>query len=264
MANKKASVDYRKIKKILNNYYTFTFKMPKTGKDFTPQQKSAITRKLNRIKPYLNKDLSINKSEVTFLKYPEHHKLPGVDGIRADKGLIYKWPNAELKKSRVEKNKYLIVVNPKIKKGAKLMQKRRDIFIPFPKRIQHNPNLISAFVERMKKKYRPHAVQWSYRDTRSRAIFDIEKLELYISDPEEENDFSYIRELIEWAVKKYKNLLSSDDKKRKAAEQRFIKSNTYQLLDTMERQDFWAGLNYFRSARRDDFTYNGVFFVYFL
>lgn len=256
--------EYRRIYKGLRAFFDFSFKLPYYTKEFTPQQKSAITRKYLRVAPYIDNDFKVNVAEVTFLKYPKGSKLPGVDGVRTNKGLIYKWPKAQVKKSKVEKNKWRVIVRPKVRKGAMLMEKRVDIFIPFPKKILHDVNAISDFVRDIKEKYAPVGIQWGYEGTQRRHVFDIEKLELYISTEPEDNVFSHTRKLVEYVVKKYRNIMSTNELKRKASQENFINSETYQLLDEPERHDFWAGLNYYRSARRDDFTYNGIFLVYYL
>jgi hypothetical protein len=256
--------EYRRIYKGLRAFFDFSFKLPHHTKEFTKQQKSAITRKYMRVAPYIDNNFKVKTEEVTFLKYPKRSRLPGVDGVRTNKGIIYKWPKAQVKKSKVEKNQWRVIVRPKVRKGAMLMEKRVDIFIPFPKKILHDIKAIEIFVRQIKEKYAPVGIQWGYEGTQRRHVFDIEKLELYISTEDVDNQFSQMRELVEYVVKKYKLLLSPDAEKRKKAIQKFINSETYQLLDASQRQDFWAALNYYRSARRDDFTYNGIFLVYYL
>lgn len=263
MAQKKRkAIDYRALKKALSKYYDFSFKTPRGKKDFTPQQKSAITRKYKKIAPYINDDFTPDYESISFLKYPEHSTLPHIDGVRTDRGLFYKYPQAELKLSKVEKNKWLVVVNPKIKKGAQMIQKRRDVFIPFPKSVLSDPNKIAEFVNKIRLKYRPHGIQWGLEKSTSRSLFDIEKLNLYISGGED-NDFDFIRQLAERAERQYKNLHSSDDKKREAVKKKIIKSDWYLFLDEQQRGDFWAAINYLKSARREG-VYNGVFLVYYL
>lgn len=255
--------EYRQLYKNLRLFFNFTFKLPHHTKEFSPQQKSSITRKYEKIRDYINEDFSIKKTEVSFLKYPKRGKLVGVDGVRTDKGIFYKWPNATVKKSKVEKNKYVVVILPKERPGAEMVKRRADIFIPFPKRVRHDPLAIAEFVNTIIEKYSPISIQWGYVNTRRRNFFDIEKLELYLTT-DEPNDFTPVRELIEFVVKRYRNLLSSDKEKREKAQKSFAKSETYNLLSDFERRDFWAGLNYYRSARRDDFEYNGIFLVYYI
>lgn len=181
MKKKKASFDYRAIYKMLKKYFDFSFKIPHHKKDFTSQQKSAITRKYLKVIPYLDSNWAINKEEVTFLKYPKNSKLPGVDGIRTKSGLIYKWPQAKLAKSKIEQNKWLVVVNPKIKKGAQMVQKRRDIFFPFPKSIRDDILKIQRYVDMLVEKYKPHSIMWSAASKRERVSYDPELFNLYFS-----------------------------------------------------------------------------------
>lgn len=259
---KKAVIDYRALYKALRKYFVFSFPLPRGKKGFTPQQKSAITRKYEKIRPYIKADFTPDLENISFLKFPEHSTLPHVDGVRTDVGLFYKYPQAELKLSKIEKNKWLVVVNPKIRKGAQMIQKRRDVFIPFPKSVLHDPNKIADFVNKIRVKYRPHGIQWGLEHSTSRSLFDIEKLNLYISGGED-NDFDFIRQLAERAERQYKNLHSSDDKKREAVKKKIIKSDWYLFLDDLQRSDFWAAINYLKSARREG-VYNGIFLIYYL
>jgi hypothetical protein len=256
--------EYRRLYKGLRAFFDFSFKLPYYTKEFTPQQKAAITRKFSRVSPYIDDNFKVKTDEVTFLKYPKRSRLPGVDGVRTNKGIIYKWPKAQVKKSKVEKNQWRVIVRPKVRKGAMLMEKRVDIFIPFPKKILHDIKAIELFVRQIKEKYAPVGIQWGYEGSRHRHVFDIQKLELYISTDDMEFNFGGMREVVDAATKKYKNLLSPDKETREKANARFMNSDLYAFLDDLQRRDFWAGLNYYRSARRDDFTYNGIFLVYYL
>lgn len=56
--------DYREIKKRLNRYHKFTFRMPRKGKDFTPQQKAAITRAWESYGGFIN---GVNKNKKAFI-----------------------------------------------------------------------------------------------------------------------------------------------------------------------------------------------------
>lgn len=268
-AKQKATADYRALKKVLNQFFTFSFPMPKKGKDFTAQQKSAITRKWEKVAPYLNDKNKIDLTQYSFLKYPEiregvFSRLSNVDGIRTDAGLIYKWPKTTVKESSREKGKFLVVIDPTVKdKYGREQQKRRDVFFPFPEKIKRNINLIQQYVDKLREKYRPQFIQWSYENTRSRIIFDIEKLNLYMPS-DTENDLDDLREIAEQAIKQFKNLISPDSKKRERALEKFKKSELYGLLDREELPDIFAHFNYIRAAKNSQQTYNGVFFIYYL
>jgi hypothetical protein len=231
----KSNFDYRAIKKALSKYFKFSFKTPHKSKDFTPQQKAAITRKYLKVLPYIDGNFNANKDEVTFLKYPKGQKLAGVDGVRTDTGLFYKWPQAELKKSKLQKNKWLVVVNPKIQRGAKLMQKRRDVYFPFPPSVLHDIRRIREYVEKLKEKYRPHDIMWAIKEKRERVIYDPELFDLYFSN-------AFLKE--------------SDDE--------ILDSDEYAEMDTVERGDIWKRRKMRKKHEDTPDYYIGVFFVYYL
>jgi hypothetical protein len=57
--------NYRALKKRLNRYHKFTFNMPRKGKDFTPQQKAAITRSWDSYGEFIRQVESGKKSYVS-------------------------------------------------------------------------------------------------------------------------------------------------------------------------------------------------------
>lgn len=230
-SKKKKPVDYRALKKVLNRYYDFTFKTPRSGKDFTPQQKSAISRKWKKIVPYIQGDGSIDKDEVSFLRYPEHSKLPHIDGVRTDRGIIYKFPQAELKKTR--DGKTVVVVNPKIKKGLTMVQKRRDIFFPFPPSVQKDIRKIEKWVDQLKEKYGPHDIMWGYSGKRERTRYDPELFNMYFS---EENLW----------------------------DENYEETEDFENLDFVEKIDVWKTRKFRRKHEETPNFYNGVFFTYYL
>lgn len=180
MKKNQKNFDYRALKKALSKYFKFNFKLH-AKKKLTPQQKSAITRKFQKIYPYIDGNFNPNTSDVTFIKYPKGSTLPNIDGVRTDAGVFYKWPQAELIKNKNKKNSYTVVVAPKILKGATLMEKRRDYFYPFPKSIVDSIDKIKVFVEMLKNKYNPHDIMWSTRDLRERQAYLPETFDLYFS-----------------------------------------------------------------------------------
>lgn len=231
--------NYRQLYKELRKYFEFSFKLPQHKKDFSPQQKSAITRKYTKIYPYIDGNFKPDLTEITYLKYPKtstgFNRLKGVDGIRTDFGLFYKWPQAQLKKSKIEKNRWLVVVNPKIKKGQRLVQKRRDIFFPFPDSIKGDINRIQSYVERLKEKYHPHDIMWAVHGQRERTRYEPELFDLYFSN-------SYLKETDE-------QILNSED---------------YEDMDSVERSDLWKRRKMRKKVDDDYNFYIGVFFIYYL
>lgn len=263
---KSNTIDYFALKKALAPFFHFSFKAPSSrskNKDFKSQQKSALTRAYEKIAPYLDEHLKLKTREVSFLVYPPRNKLSGVDGIRTNKGLVYKYRDAHLKKLKNTKNKWLIVVKPVIEQEGKKKIKRTDLFFPFPKKILYNSNEIERFVAMLVRKYKPDEVMWSYKDSKNKHQFDPARFDLYFGN-ETENEYGQVRELTDFILKKFKNLLSIDKKKFEKAKYNLIDSDTYQMLEYWEQNDFWAALNYRRNARRTDFTYNGVWFIYYV
>ena len=205
-------IDYFALKKGLAPYIAFSFKAPSRGKDFTTQQKSAITRAYNKIGSYLDENYKVKTNEVTFLKYPEKSKLPNIDGIRTQKGLFYKFRDAKLKRLKGSK-KWVIVVNPKIidKQTKKLTQKRRDIFFPIPKKYMTSIDNIKRYVDALKEKYGPHDIMWSYAGKRERTQYDPELFDLYFSTlsgvsetSEEFEDLTHLEKITVYKVKKFR------------------------------------------------------------
>lgn len=241
---KTQSTNYHSLKKALAPYFKFSFKAPPKNKQFKNQQKSAIVRAFNKISEYLNKDFTVKKNEVTFLKYPvkpKVSKLPHVDGVRTSKGLFYKMPFASLKQLRDSK-KWVVVVNPKIKRKKRrfvedefvdydvLVQKRRDIFFPIPEKYLTDINKIKHYVHQLREKYRPHDIMWSYSGKRERVRYEPELFDMYFS-----------------------NIDLIDEK-----------SNEFSELDIVEKTDVWKTKKFKKKYNETPNYYNGVFFVYYL
>lgn len=152
-ASKPAQLDYRQLKKQLNKYHRFSFGMPPKGRGFTPQQKSAITRKYNELKTMLKRTMVKNTATfipVNYNKIPKK-KIKELEGVVTNKGIFFKYPNAEIKRDR--KTKRLIVTTT--------FGKRREIFIPFPDEVKYDFDLIVEFVAKMEKRYKPDYIRWS-------------------------------------------------------------------------------------------------------
>lgn len=235
MSKKRDVIDYRALKKGLDRYHHFNFSAPRKNKSFKPQQKSALTRMYKKIAPYINSDFSLDSKHITFLRYPEHSTLPHIDGIRTSRGLFYKWPQAKLKKSLIEKHKWLVVVNPKVKKGQTLVQKRRDIFYPFPDRVINDIEKIQKYVDLLVEKYKPHDVMWSILDKRERNRYNPEIFDLYFSN--------YFLE---------------------ESEEEILDSEEYEEMDFTEKAEVWKRRKMRHKHSEMPEYYNGVFLVYYL
>ena len=163
---KKKNFDYRRAKKMLNRYHKFSFKTPSKSKDFSPQQKAAITRQMKRLGDQLSK-----------IQSGDHKFIPGkklVDGIVTNKGTILPYPKAEVKKQKKYKTY-------KITPVWTSFGKRREVFLPFPKRVAASMELIKKFVEHFMKIYKPDYVRWAVKNMRSSHVFDPGKYSLYAS-----------------------------------------------------------------------------------
>lgn len=233
--NKISPKTYRAWFKVLRAYYVFGFGLPHYRKDFTPQQKSSISRRMAKLFPYFDNNFNIDKSEYTFLKYPEGSKLPHIDGVRTDAGIIYKWPQASLKKSRIEKNKWLVVINPTIRRGMKLMQKRRDVFFPFPPSVIKSIDRIQDYVALLMEKYKPHDIMWNTSGKRERVQYDPELFSLYFS-----NAF----------------LEQTDDELKN--------DEDFQEMDFIEKTDVYKRRSMRKKHEDTPDYYTGVFFIYYL
>jgi len=171
MANKTKSIDYRDLKKYLNGAHRFSFKMPRKGKDFTPQQKSAITRKFNELGKLVQKDRS---EKITFIQYPKGSKLPHIDGHRTNKGIFYKYAGATAKKIKQGGRKvYAIELNYKDIKG--------ELFIPFPGAIINDPIKIQTWIAAIQKKYKPKRIRMSVNGGRGSQKYDPKQMNYYMA-----------------------------------------------------------------------------------
>lgn len=152
--------------------------MPRAGTDFTPAQKSAITRAYNK---YFGQIALVNDGIKSFIPYPKkknkRNLLKNVDGIRTNKGIFYKYPGAK-PQVKVEDGK-------KITRIVIRYKKLREIFIPFPLHIMHSMELILDFVELMLRKYSynpPDYILWSVYGNRGAENFDPDYFFTYGND----------------------------------------------------------------------------------
>jgi hypothetical protein len=278
----KKQIDYRALKKALSKYFDFSFKLHAKRK-VTPQQKSAITRKFQKIYPYIDGNFNPLNDEVTFIKYPKGSTLPNIDGIRTDAGIFYKWPQAELIKNKDKKNSYTVVVAPKILKGATLMEKRRDYFYPFPKSIIDNIDKIKIFVDKLKEKYNPQDIMWSTRDLRERQAYMPETFDLYFSPflstlekPEKFLfDATYIQAKEIEAIKESEKSEESEESEEikeptifndidNMTDGEILDNDDYNDLNKHDQAQLWKVRKMRQKHAKKDNYYNGVFLIYYL
>lgn len=223
--------DYRALKKELNRYFDFTFRMPPKGRDFSPQQKSAITRKYRRIKKAASSDVT------TYLPYPKHSKLPGIDGIRTDKGLFYKFPEAKLRYDK-KARRYRVAVAPKPPRGAFALRRRLDIFYPFPPHIRFDLPAIRDWVEALKEAKRPDEIRWSIADRRQSTLYDPDIF-----------DFYFTRFVVDESDQFIDDELLSDEEVKE--------------LPGFIGNKVWRKRKFSQTGARDPEFYNGVFLIYY-
>jgi hypothetical protein len=174
VSKKKKTPNYRELKKTLNKYQSFSFKMPPKGKDFTPQQKSALTRTAKKIKSL------INDNDVSFIKYPKGSKLPHVDGVRTTDGIFYKFPDAKVEYSKTTK-KFQVVVRPKSRGKKILGSRQKRILFTFPPSVINNPQAITKFIDALRAKFPTSGISWSTPNKRASAIYDESRFNFYFS-----------------------------------------------------------------------------------
>lgn len=240
MTKRKKSIDYRAAKKVLNQYFHFTFKTPRKGKDFTASEKRIIRRKLEKLSGLIDKSGNLEKG-LSFIPYPKNNnhryktdRLPGVDAIRTNKGLFYKLPGA--KAVRDKKGKYKIVVK---------VGQRKDIFFPFPPSVAGSIERIKDYVEQLKKNYNPEVIRWSTTGRRESnlyapQLFDGYLTTDYISDDDQENILDNIDAL-----------------------ESFIDSPEFAELEQREQFAEYRKLSMWRKMVDQPTFYNGVFFTWF-
>jgi hypothetical protein len=169
-------IGYRELKKLLNKFHKFSFKTPRKGKDFTPQQKSAITKQFNKLQDVIKDNI---KERNTFIPYPKHSKLKDVDGIRTNKGIFYKYPGARVD---IVKGRTILKVYYK---------KIKEIFLPFPDGLGLNLENVKIWVSKLEQLLKPDYITWSVNGYRGQAAFEPEQFELYIDyNNEEETELS--------------------------------------------------------------------------
>lgn len=159
--SKKARLDYRRLKKMLNPYVKFGFKMPRKGGDFSPQQKAAISRQFNKYGKLL---VALKNGEASFIR---GKRIPGTLSTR--KGSFIQYPHAKTKKPKGEK---ITLVETRF-------GKRREIYVPFPKNILDNLGKIQDFVEKWRRKIKPDYIRWATPGQRSSHVYNPNVYTLY-------------------------------------------------------------------------------------
>lgn len=158
---KTARIDYRHLKKMLNPYVKFSFRTPRKSKDFTPQQKSAITRQFNKIGRLL---VSVENGEATFIR---GQSIPGM--LHTRKGTFIQYPNARVSKRG----------KSKIKTVETRYGKRRELYIPFPNSIKKDLEKIKKFVADFQKGRNPDYIRWATYGQQNSEVYNPDSYTLY-------------------------------------------------------------------------------------
>lgn len=236
MAKKNKGRDYRALKKFLNKYHSFSFPMPRKGKDFTAGQKAAISRKFKEIEKNIN--LTAREKQ-TFIPYPKDSKLPHIEGVRTNKGIFYKYPLASLVKAKTKdkRGRSRSIYALKIES-----RQIKELFIPFPATIAFDIDAIQKFVNKQAEKMKPDYIMWSRHGLQGRNLYDIDAFNLYLSNMQE----TKLDKKMNAAVQAL-DLYHTDNKKVSKQRMKYIKS----LPEDEKRAVFAMG-------RLPE--YNGVFF----
>ncbi len=175
--------DYRALKKELNKYHKFSFPMPRKGKDFTPQQKTAITKQFNKLRGILE-----NEKNTTYIKYTKGKKYSGADGLRTNKGVIIQAPDATIKRDKLTGRD--IVVR---KSGPYLLKDYK-----FPQRVLLDPSLIENWVQRIIDSYGEHydGVMWLRLATYNTSRYEAGMVNLYLTHDNMQSEQAKVGSLI--------------------------------------------------------------------
>lgn len=159
---------YRIIKKRLNPYHHFSFRMPVKGRDFTPQQKSAIFRL------WIAHGSSIQKAERGVWTFLPKRAGIGQDSVprsdKTNKGIFINMPGATLKKSK-NRRPVLVVRHKQIK----------EIYIPFPKNIGRDIDLIKQFVDKKRLELNPGYIMWAVGGNMGKIRYNPEVFDQYMT-----------------------------------------------------------------------------------
>jgi hypothetical protein len=143
--------------------------MPPKNKDFTPQQKSAITKQYNKIKE-LSK--SVVKEKAGFLKLSpkELKNLPeNFDYVaKTNIGIFTKFATPK----KVKSKKGELIVETKV--GVRV-----ERFFPFDKSL-NTMQKIGDYVKTIQKKHKPDYIRWSVKGYRGGEFFSPETFNNYV------------------------------------------------------------------------------------
>lgn len=159
----KSQTDYRALKKMLNKYHSFSFDMPKKGKQFTPNQKRAITLKYKKLQTLI---IAKENAQAVFIP---NKKVDGM--VSTNKGTFVAAANAHIVKPPKKYSKLTLV---KIEFG-----KRKELFIPFPKSIKDSIDKIKEFVEEMRKIHKPDYIRWATKGQVRSEVYNPDSYTLY-------------------------------------------------------------------------------------
>lgn len=233
-------VDYRALKKALNPYFNFTFEMPKKGRDFTPQQKSSLTRKYKKLSEYLDRDGQLKTDEISFIKYPKGSNLPGIDGVKLGKGIIYKFPGAKVIREKTKRGKKTNRFTVSVHWGD-----RRERFFPFPKSVIGNLEKIKEFVAALVKKHRPYVVRWSTHGRRAGQRYAPELFDRYFQTYVDDSDIN-----------------EDEINDNIAALEKLIKSKKFEQMYYHEKREIYRRKAMLEKYIKDRGYYNGVFLIF--
>lgn len=133
-----STLGYTRLRKYINHFHHFNFPTPRKGKGYTPQQKSAITRKYNQLVD-LVKAVKLEKASFINTTRLAKKDVPSHGGVKTNKGFFYKYPFSSIKKvslKRGEPKQYMIVTDfrlvqfSKIRKGTSSDEVRYSFKIP--------------------------------------------------------------------------------------------------------------------------------------
>jgi hypothetical protein len=145
--------------------------MPPKNKDFTPQQKAAITKQYNKIKD-LTKSVAKEKAGFLKLSPKELKNLPeNFDYVaKTNLGIFTKFATPK----KVKNKKGELIVETKI--GVRV-----ERFFPFDKTL-NTMQKIGDYVKILQKKYKPDYIRWSVNGYRGGEFFSPETFNNYVQE----------------------------------------------------------------------------------
>lgn len=145
MANPVHSADYyRRLKKKLTPYFNFSFRMPRKGKDFTPQQKSRLTRANNQFESAINQ---VRRGRYSFVKTTSKTKQLSKNFKKTNKGFFVPEGGATVVE-KIETRTDSLGRKRKVKVAhvKTMFRKRKTVFIPLPEYVYDDINNLPYFM----------------------------------------------------------------------------------------------------------------------